>query len=148
MRLHLHVITVSDRVSQGVTSDLSGPAVINYITTTSKSFQESFSSIRVTTDVVPDETQLIQVAVTNVTNKRQNATKSADEACLILTTGGTGFSNRDVTPEAVSPLIQKQAPSVMHAMLNYVLNTKHVAPAWLSRGVAGVVGGNTMIITP
>lgn len=88
-----------------------------------------------TTSIIPDSISAIQLAIL----------KACDEGVnLIITSGGTGFAVKDVTPEAVGPLIEKQAPGLVHGML---ASSLQVTPfAVMSRPVAGV-RGNTLIIT-
>ncbi|KAH0287496.1 hypothetical protein M436DRAFT_67841 [Aureobasidium namibiae CBS 147.97] len=88
-----------------------------------------------TTSIIPDSISAIQLAIL----------KACDEGVnLIITSGGTGFAVKDVTPEAVGPLIEKQAPGLVHGML---ASSLQVTPfAVMSRPVAGV-RGSTLIIT-
>jgi gephyrin len=88
-----------------------------------------------TTSIVPDSVPAIQEAVLKSCHEGIN---------LIITSGGTGFAVKDVTPEAVGPLIEKQAPGLVHGML---ASSLQVTPfAVMSRPVAGV-RGQTLIIT-
>jgi gephyrin len=123
------VITVSDRAFQGVYEDFSGPAVLDWITGT-------FPRAKVDAPViVPDEVDQIGSAVCNAVDNAVN---------VVFTTGGTGFSRRDVTPEAIEPLLDRKAPGIVHALLEAGL--QHTPLAVLSRPVAGV-RGNTLIVT-
>jgi gephyrin len=89
------------------------------------------------TTIIPDSIPAIQAAVL----------KSCDEGInLIITSGGTGFAIKDVTPEAVGPLIEKQAPGLVHGMLSSSLQ---VTPfAVMSRPVAGVRGQSLILTLP
>ncbi|KAK6196787.1 G4 quadruplex nucleic acid binding protein [Pestalotiopsis sp. IQ-011] len=90
----------------------------------------------VTTKIVPDDVDQIQNALN----------MWAGEINLILTTGGTGFATSDNTPEAVLPLLDKQAPGLVHGMLAASLS---VTPfAMMSRPVAGVRDGSLIITLP
>lgn len=121
------VITVSDKGSQGLREDTSGPALV-------KLLEENGYRV-VYTAVVPDELTQIQ----------RELKRCADEmeACLILTTGGTGFSKRDVTPEATEGVLDRRVPGIPEAMR---AESMRITPmGCLSRETAGI-RGNTLII--
>jgi molybdopterin adenylyltransferase len=127
MSIHIGIITVSDRSSIGDRPDESGPALVNAV------ISQGWQVTRTT--ILPDE--LIQLITT--------LTQWADsgEMDVILTTGGTGFSPRDVTPEATLAVIQRLTPGITEAMRNAGLSiTPH---AMLSRAVAGI-RSHTLII--
>ncbi|KAJ3416540.1 hypothetical protein HDV05_001277 [Chytridiales sp. JEL 0842] len=143
MKFNVCIVTVSDRVSQGKAEDKSGPALQRAITDTD--FLQVAAS-----ETVSDDIPAIQSAVRlwaddskmdAAVDARGNSTNRVD---LILTTGGTGFGVRDVTPEAISPLLHKQAPGLTTAMLTSSLKITPMAS--LSRPVAGV-RYKTLIIT-
>lgn len=120
MKLKFGILTVSDRSAAGIREDLSGPALV-------RSVQEAgwlVSQIA----VVPDDLQNIVDVLT---------LWSDDEICsVILTSGGTGFSPRDITPEATRAVIERDAPGLAEAMRAGSLQiTPH---AMLSRAVAGI----------
>lgn len=119
------VLTVSDRVSRGEAEDVSGPTAI-----------ASLAGLGFDVDwrVVPDEADQIVAAMRKWID---------EDTALIVTTGGTGFSPRDVTPEATSGLIERPAPGLAEAA-RAAGAAKH-PHAMLSRGVAGV-SGRTLII--
>lgn len=120
------VITVSDSCSQGIREDLSGKAIVNFLT-------ERGLNI-LSTKIVPDETAEIVSALKSALKNKPN---------LIFTTGGTGFSPRDVTPEATNVVIEKNAPGIAEAIRYYSLQ---ITPrAMLSRGIAGI-NGKTIIV--
>lgn len=87
-------------------------------------------------DIIPDDIGQIQLKLRQWTG--------TDELKLILTSGGTGFSDRDVTPEAVKPLIEKEASGIVHTMMSYSL--KITPYAMMSRPVAGI-RNKTLIVT-
>ncbi|KAI4721522.1 hypothetical protein E4T48_02102 [Aureobasidium sp. EXF-10727] len=90
-----------------------------------------------TTKIIPDSIPAIQTAVLECCDAGTN---------LIITSGGTGFAVKDVTPEAVGPLIEKQAPGLVHGML---ASSLQVTPfAVMSRPVAGVRGQSLIITLP
>ncbi|KAF9651619.1 hypothetical protein BDM02DRAFT_3138792 [Thelephora ganbajun] len=128
--LSVAVLTVSDTASGNHLLDKSGP--------TAADFLKGHGYRVLHTEVVPDDTQLIRQSVTAWANDRSHPVD------LIVTTGGTGFGARDVTPEAVSPLIERHAPGLVHLILSSSL--KHTLLASLSRPVAGTIG-NTLVVT-
>jgi len=125
------ILTVSDRAARGEYEDRSGPAIRQVIT-------ESLAAEIVCMDIVPDERAVI----------RERLIEWADSAGLdlVLTTGGTGFAPRDVTPEATSEAIERDAPGFVEAMRASSLQvTPH---AMLSRAKAGIRGRTLIINLP
>ncbi len=121
------VLTVSDGVHAGVREDLSGATLDELLR------QEGFEVER---RVVPDELTAIAGALNEL----------ADRALLILTTGGTGFAPRDVTPEATREVLDREAPGIAEAIrADAIARTPH---ALLSRGVAGLRGGTLVVNLP
>lgn len=121
------ILTISDKGSKGERIDGTGPAIRD--TLDSKEYKVEYYKI------VPDEIDLIC----------QELIYMCDELNLdlILTNGGTGFSKRDVTPEATLKVIKKQAPGICEAMRQMSLA---ITPkAMLSRAIAGI-RDNTLII--
>ncbi len=121
------VLTVSDRVSRGERTDQGGPAVCDWLR---RHFNCEPNSV-----VVADERQAIATQL--------HAWLEASPA-LILTTGGTGLSPRDVTPEAVAPLLDRPHPQLLDLARQRLLQS--TPKAALSRGVAGVAG-RTLVLT-
>ena len=123
------VITVSDRGARGEREDASGPALVELL--------RAHGYRVVDTRIVPDEADQIQAAL--------RAEVAADVA-LVLTTGGTGFSPRDVTPEATSAVCERMAPGIPEAMRAASMAiTPH---GCLSREVAGLVAGTLIVNLP
>ena len=123
------VITVSDRCFRGEREDLSGPALRDYLA--GQGF-ELLSPV-----IVPDEQDQIQAALM--------AGCEAD-AALVLTTGGTGFAPRDVTPEATLAVCEKLVPGIPEAMRAASLR---ITPrAMLSRAAAGIRGRTLILNLP
>lgn len=117
------VITISDRASKGIYEDLSGPKITNIL-------KESINDIQIENVIVPDEKSEILKAL-------QNA-----DADFIFTTGGTGISERDVTPEICAEYCDKDLPGI--AEILRAESYKETPMAMLSRGFAGMKD-NTII---
>ena len=121
------VVTISDKGSQGKREDKSGPVIIEML----KEFEAEKSYY----NIIPDEIEEIKEELIELANK-----ESID---LILTTGGTGFAPRDVTPEATRAIMEKEAPGIAELMrMETISITKKAA---LSRAVS-VIRNDTLII--
>lgn len=124
------VITVSDLGSQGKRVDTSGPAVCKMVE------EAGFSVVH--TEIVPDEQEKIKNAIITCADEK--------EISLILTTGGTGLSPRDVTPEATLAVLDREIRAIPVAM--WVEGLKITPRAMLSRAVAGTRGTSLIINLP
>jgi molybdenum cofactor synthesis domain-containing protein len=122
-----HVITVSDGVAAGVRDDLSGEALARIL---------SDAGYRVARSVVPDEEHAIVSAIQN----------AASVARLVLTTGGTGFGPRDVTPEATALVLERESTGLTHVMMSKGLESTPMAA--LSRAKAGSIGSTLVVNLP
>ena len=121
------VITVSDGVSEGTREDESGDLLASLL---------AEDGYEVERRVVPDDRDAIADAIAEL----------AEEAALVLTTGGTGLGPRDVTPEATREVIERDAPGISEALrADSLAKTPH---ALLSRGVAGVRGRALVVNLP
>ena len=121
------VLTVSDGVDMGTREDASGDLLEELLVA------EGFEVVR---RVVPDERDPIAEAIEEL----------ADEARLVLTTGGTGIGPRDVTPEATASVLERMVPGIAEAMrADSIDKTPH---ALLSRGIAGVRGTTLVVNLP
>ncbi len=128
--IRVAILTVSDRSYRGERPDASSPVLTEAI--------EALGWNLVRTAIVPDDFEAI----------RQWLAETADAGgCdLLLTSGGTGFSPRDVTPEATLAVIERQAPGLAEAMRAASLQlTPH---AMLSRAVAGIRGRTLIVNLP
>ncbi len=124
------ILTVSDRASSREYSDRSGPLIEEIIASRTPWQVDRYV-------VVPDDFYLIVELLTMW---------AEEEIELILTTGGTGFAPRDITPEATLSVLQRQAPGIAEALRAESLKvTQH---AMLSRGVAGIRGKTLIINLP
>lgn len=124
------VITVSDKGYRGERVDTSGPNLVQILT------EKGFSVVYTT--VVPDETQAIQAALRECADEKKIA--------LILTTGGTGFSPRDITPEATMAIVERPTPGIPEAMR--VASMQITPKGCLSRSAAGIRGRSLIINLP
>ena len=121
------VLTISDGVHAGVRDDASGDTLEDLLR------EEGYEVER---RVVPDGQEEIRAAIVEL----------ATESLLILTTGGTGFAPRDVTPEATRAVLDREAPGIAEAIRADALSrTPH---ALLSRGVAGLRGATLVVNFP
>ncbi len=123
------VVTVSDRSARGEREDTSGPLLASLL----RELGLDVGGVV----VVPDEVDAVQAAVRDGV---------AAAYALVLTTGGTGLSPRDVTPEATRPLLEREAPGLSEALRHR--NAEAVPTAVLSRGVAGTVGRTLVVNLP
>jgi molybdopterin adenylyltransferase len=129
MQIVCGVITISDRASQGIYDDLGGPAV--------KAAATGYGWQVAAEDIVPDDRTAIQRAIR----------KQINQGCqLVLTTGGTGVALRDVTPEAVLEIADREIPGFGEAMR---MKSLAITPnAILSRSLAAVVGQTLVLCLP
>ena len=128
--MRVAILTVSDRSARGERDDLSGPALQKVVH--AQGWEVA------ATGLVPDDLDAIQTALLDWC-RRGNVD-------IILTTGGTGFAPRDITPEATLGVIERQAPGLAEAMRAESLKvTPH---AMLSRAVVGVRGQTLIINLP
>ena len=124
------VITVSDRSSRGERPDASGPALVAFL-------GEKGFAVDAYAEVVPDERQQIARALHKAIS---------DDIALVVTTGGTGFSPRDITPEVTSEICERMVPGVPERMraASLLITPK----ACLSREVAGIARRTLIINLP
>ncbi len=122
------VVTVSDRASRGEAEDRSGPAVAAILRDLGLDVSE--------TRIVPDGIESVAGTLREL----------ATSASLIVTTGGTGFAPRDLTPEATKSVIEREAPGLAEAMRSATFGRN--PHGMLSRGCAGIVGSTLIVNLP
>lgn len=124
------IITVSDKGSKGERIDESGPAIREMV--------ENAGWQVLDYKIVPDERDRIQSEIIRMVD--------GERLDLVLTTGGTGLSPRDITPEATKGVIEKEIPGLAEAMR---MKTMDITPAAiLSRAVAGTRGNSIIVNLP
>jgi molybdenum cofactor synthesis domain-containing protein len=128
MSLRARVITVSDRSARGERTDTSGPLLAELLRELGLEVDEPA--------VVPDEVAAVQDALR----------KAAASYDLVVTTGGTGLSPRDVTPEATAPLLDRQVPGIAEALRGRAAD--RVPTSVLSRGLVGTIGAALVVNLP
>jgi molybdenum cofactor synthesis domain-containing protein len=130
MKYTAAVITVSDKGARGERVDTSGPAV--------KAMLEEAGFEVVYTNIIPDEREQIQAELIRCADERKIA--------LVMTTGGTGFSQRDITPEATLAVIERETRGIPEAMRWASLQ---ITPrGCLSRSAAGIRGKTLIVNLP
>ena len=127
--IKIGVINVSDRASKGIYEDIPGKAVVDLL------HEYLISEFELVYQVIPDEQKQLEEAMTHMAD--------IEKTCLIITTGGTGPSLRDVTPEATEAICQKMLPGFGELMRS--ISLAFVPTAILSRQTAGI-RGNTLIV--
>ena len=128
--MRVGIITISDRASTGERQDTSGPALRQVIQS------QGWDLVRMS--VIPDNIELIKELLATWAD--------SGEFDILVTTGGTGFSPRDVTPEATAEIIQRDAPGLAEAMRAESLKiTPH---AMMSRARAGIRGRTLIVNLP
>ncbi|MCL2568426.1 MAG: molybdopterin-binding protein [Oscillospiraceae bacterium] len=130
MPLRAAILTLSDKGSKGERDDQSGPVIAEML--------ESARYRVVAQNLLPDERSKIEASLVNFADRR-----GVD---LILTTGGTGFSRRDVTPEATIAVAERMVPGIAEAIRAHSMQI--TGRAMLSRGVAVIRGGTLIVNLP
>ncbi|MEO6671025.1 MAG: bifunctional molybdenum cofactor biosynthesis protein MoaC/MoaB [Ferruginibacter sp.] len=128
-QLRIAVIVCSDSISAGKTQDLSGKLIKEKIS----NFELDVENF----EIIPDDIEQIQSKLKQL---------ARDEFDLVLLTGGTGLSARDVTPEALKPLIEREVPGISELMRSY--GQQRMPYAMLSRSVSGFINKSLVIAMP
>lgn len=128
--MRIGVLTISDLGAAGARADTSGDAIVEWAA------RQGYAVV--VRSVVPDETDRIAGKLARWAD--------SGEVDLVLTTGGTGLTARDRTPEATAAVLDRMAPGIAEALR--AAGGRRVAGAWLSRGVAGTRGATVIINLP
>lgn len=123
------VIVCSDSISAGKKQDSAGKAIMAKL--------EKYSTVIGDYSIIPDEVETIQQKVRELYNNKFN---------LIILTGGTGLTKRDVTPEAIRPMFDREIPGIAEAARVY--GQEQMPYAMLSRSVAGLKGDTLILALP
>jgi cyclic pyranopterin phosphate synthase len=129
MELSASVVVCSDTIYAGVKQDKSGLAIIDRLKVSDVEIKNY--------NIIPDE-------VTNIQEELENAVKQ--EVSILIFTGGTGLSVRDVTPEALIPMLDRRIPGIEEAIRSY--GQERTPLSMLSRSVAGVKGKTLVLALP
>ncbi|OIN96441.1 molybdenum cofactor biosynthesis protein [Candidatus Desantisbacteria bacterium CG1_02_38_46] len=124
------ILTISDKSSAGKRKDKSGPIINSRV--------KNIKAKVLCREIIPDNKKTIE--------KKLKILADELKIDLILTTGGTGFSARDVTPEATRAVIEKEIPGIPEAMR--IKSLKFTLKAMLSRSIAGIRGKTLIINLP
>ena len=127
--MNVGIITASDKGYLGEREDCSGARIAEIMEAQGYTVRKKV--------ILPDEQQMLQDEMIAMCN---------DDIQLILTTGGTGFSKRDVTPEATKAVIEREVPGIPMAILQYSLTITE--RAMLSRAAAGIRGETLIVNLP
>jgi molybdenum cofactor biosynthesis protein B len=128
--IRVAILTISDGVASGQRPDGSGAAIAQWV--------RHRGYTLVAHDVTPDETQQIAAVLLDRIDRGQ--------ADVVLTTGGTGFTERDVAPEATRSIIERAVPGLAEALR--AAGARKTPYAWLSRGIAGIRGRTLVVNLP
>ena len=132
--IKVHIITLSDRASQGIYEDKSGPLL-------KKLSEEFFLSVgrkvEVENSVIPDDEHMLKSLIESLIKRNID---------ILFTTGGTGIGPRDITPDVIKELLDKEIPGIMELIrMKYGMQFPN---ALISRSIAGVAGKTLIYALP
>ena len=128
------VVTLSDRASQGIYKDKSGPFAAKLVR---EFFEKGNRPVNIENTIIPDEEKTLEELLLSAAKEKVD---------IIITTGGTGIGSRDITPDVVKKMLDKEIPGIME-----LIRTKYGAEkpnALLSRSVAGVIQKSLVYTLP
>ena len=128
--IRIAILTISDGVASGQRPDGSGSAIAQWIGQRGHTLAAH--------EIVPDQTERIAAVLVNWID--------AHEVDVVLTTGSTGFTDRDVAPEATRSVIERDVPGLAEALR--AAGARKTPYAWLSRGLAGIRGRTLVVNLP
>ena len=127
------VITLSDRASKGEYEDLSGPEIGKILKT---HFEKANKQLAVDFTIIPDDATALKNLMLHCKDKYD----------IIITTGGTGIGPRDITPDVIRPLLDKEIPGIMEIIrVRYGMDKPNAS---LSRSIAGIMGNSLVYTLP
>jgi len=128
--IKVQIITLSDRAAKGIYEDRSGPMISNLIATHFTSVNRHFS---IENTILPDDGKLLREAIKNAVSQKVD---------IIITTGGTGIGPRDISPDVIKPMLDKEITGIMELVrVKYGMQNPN---AVISRSVAGTIE-NTLV---
>ncbi len=133
-KLQIRIITLSDRASRGEYEDLSGAKIKEML---QAHFSANAWQYEIQVTIIPDEAALLESKIKSFV---------AEDIDFIFTTGGTGVGIRDITPDTVIPLLDKEIPGIMEYIR--VKYGEKIPNARLSRSVAGIIGQTQVYTLP
>jgi len=132
--IRIQIITLSDRASKGIYEDRSGPMINKFMSEHFTSLNRHFSFENI---ILPDDGELLRETIKNAVNQKID---------IIVTTGGTGIGPRDISPDVIKPMLEKEITGIMELVrVKYGMQNPN---AVISRSVAGTIGNSLVYCLP